>query len=200
MKAKVFGDEERIGETASGFEWKITRQLQGHLCGYVFIPNHSLLMQVPPDVLEREIEVHGGITFDEVFDDCRVLGFDCAHYGDSQEKMNVDFVKRELENIGTQLRALEKKNGQRKGMIDTLIGRDALLAILEGTDWFMNEHGNCVCYYQDKDVIIRRCGPSVNSISRYSWKPIHFSYKWHRYQSIQEWETYVKKAGLEVPE
>lgn len=50
----------------------------GHLCGYVKIPKTYLYY----DQKYEDIDCHGGVTFDKLNDDFRIMGFDCAHLGD----------------------------------------------------------------------------------------------------------------------
>lgn len=81
----VFTEEE------TGYQCAILRQMSlGHLCGYVRIPEGSILhgKDVDDDLLD-DVYVHGGITFSENVDwisDNRVtgfyIGFDCSHSGD----------------------------------------------------------------------------------------------------------------------
>lgn len=47
----------------------------GHLCGYVILP-----IELPLDY--GDLSCHGGITYDEVKDGKRKIGFDCAHSDD----------------------------------------------------------------------------------------------------------------------
>lgn len=61
-----------------------------HLCGYVRIPYSHRLYKATKHRLERDLNPHGGVTFDQVFkaktsrfnSRGRWVGFDCAHAGD----------------------------------------------------------------------------------------------------------------------
>lgn len=94
-----------------GFEAVIYRHSLGHLCGYVRIPLDSDING------EREIECHGGITFQGEIDfntiNGNFIGFDCAHYGDWIESCpgfdgdtykDTEFVLNEIKNIIKQLK------------------------------------------------------------------------------------------------
>lgn len=65
----------------------------GTYCGYVIVKeDHAAFGTHYNDKLICGIEVHGGVTFSDCINkieefadadnDCRALGFDCAHYGD----------------------------------------------------------------------------------------------------------------------
>ncbi len=85
--------------------------------GYVVIPQGHPFYQM--DYFDIPVEVHGGITFGQtiilgaaILSDLVgkfVIGFDCGHLGDTIEKCNVEYVKRELERLVDQLiKAAEK--------------------------------------------------------------------------------------------
>ncbi len=58
----------------------------GHLCGYVTLNNdHTLYSK--EDLLNDEIDCHGGITFNEYDDEKHIIGFDCAHPQDVNPSM-----------------------------------------------------------------------------------------------------------------
>lgn len=108
-----------------GLKCLILRTELGHLCGYVGLNSLS------NEYDENEIEVHGGVTFDNsirnchfnlakhyVFDDVkRVIGFDAAHYMDISPKMesmlnkhlyggtykNMSYMKEETIKLAEQL-------------------------------------------------------------------------------------------------
>lgn len=90
----------------------------GHLCGYVEVPD-GLSVNV------NEIDCHGGITFNDRWDELptagRYIGFDCMHFRDwnplsakeglsSNEDVyrDTEFVLNEIKNIIKQLK--EKQN------------------------------------------------------------------------------------------
>jgi len=89
-------EPDRVEFEAYGFPCLITRQVTGHLCGYVGMPpGHPWHGQgYSADALDG-VEVHGGLTYASACkgDVCHVpkpgepdnvfwLGFDMAHYGD----------------------------------------------------------------------------------------------------------------------
>ena len=102
-----------------GFHACIRRQgLVGHLCGYVEVPDGL-------DVNINEIECHGGITFNDRWDELptggRYIGFDCMHFGDwtplsakegltysNDEYRDSEYVLNEIKHIVKQLK--EKEN------------------------------------------------------------------------------------------
>ena len=60
----------------------IKRNYMGSLCGYVAIPkDHILYGKSTESDSFNDIEVHGGITWSDNFEDSKiwVIGFDCAH-------------------------------------------------------------------------------------------------------------------------
>lgn len=86
----------------------------GHLCGYVEVPDGL-------DINIDEIDCHGGITFNDHWDefptDGYYIGFDCMHYGDwppYYAKLGIaeyhvtykdsEFVLNEIKNIIKQLK------------------------------------------------------------------------------------------------
>ena len=50
-----------------------------HLCGYAVLPDPCPGVTVEGDV---RVPCHGGVTYDVARDGFRVVGFDCAHFGD----------------------------------------------------------------------------------------------------------------------
>ena len=98
-------------DTVDGFDTVIYRTDMGHLCGYVRIPENTKVDW------EKEIQCHGGITFqgwrDFGITNGYYVGFDCAHYGDwmpydsifyEGTYKDVDFVQNEIKNIIKQLK------------------------------------------------------------------------------------------------
>lgn len=55
----------------------------GHRCGYVFTVDSNC--NLPDQEFGSAINVHGGVTYDQSLGSYRILGFDCAHPGDSAE-------------------------------------------------------------------------------------------------------------------
>lgn len=102
-----------------GFNACIRRQgFVGHLCGYVKVPD-GLSVNI------NEIDCHGGITFNDRWDepptDGYYIGFDCMHFRDwtplsaregltysEDEYRDTEFVLNEIKHIIKQLK--EKQN------------------------------------------------------------------------------------------
>jgi len=87
--------------------------------GYVVIPEGHPFYQMDYSDLGLSLSVHGGITFGQtiilrgtILSDLVgkfVIGFDCGHLGDTIEKCNVEYVRKELESLVDQLiKAAEK--------------------------------------------------------------------------------------------
>lgn len=89
--------------------------------GYVIIPKGHRLHGILYDEINKEIDVHGGLTFSEHSKDLLdwnegdhlngdtegwVVGFDTAHYGDDLLKWPEEKVKEETERLKAQLEAL----------------------------------------------------------------------------------------------
>ena len=85
--------------------------------GYVVIPQGHPFYQM--DYSDIPVEVHGGLTFGQtiilrgtILSDLVgkfVIGFECGHLGDTIEKCNVEYVKKELQRLVAQLiKAAEK--------------------------------------------------------------------------------------------
>ena len=90
-----------------------------YYCGYVVVPKEHPFCQKNRLDLALSLSVHRGITFSQmitpksqILNDLEgefVIGFDCKHFGDTIEKCNVEYVKRELERLVDQLiKAAEK--------------------------------------------------------------------------------------------
>ena len=90
-----------------------------YYCGYVAVPKEHPFCQKNCLDLALSLSVHGGITFSQmitpksqILNDLEgefVIGFDCKHFGDTIEKCNAEYVKRELERLVDQLiKAAEK--------------------------------------------------------------------------------------------
>lgn len=76
---------------------KIT-SLDDHFTGYVKVPEGL-------DFEVKDIDVHGGVTFDNTIDgeEGRWIGFDYAHYGD-EGGGSLEEAERECELLATQLK------------------------------------------------------------------------------------------------
>ncbi len=74
--------------------------LGGFYCGYVRV--HTVINKRHFDKLDEEIEAHGGITFRHRDGDSFVVGFDCGHWGDKDDKRLKDlkWLKQHCEDMG----------------------------------------------------------------------------------------------------
>ena len=90
-----------------------------YYCGYVAVPKEHPFCQKNCLDLALSLSVHGGITFSQmitpksqILNDLEgefVIGFDCKHFGDTIEKCNSEYVRKELESLVDQLiKAAEK--------------------------------------------------------------------------------------------
>ena len=90
-----------------------------YYCGYVAVPKEHPFCQKNRLDLALSLSVHRGITFSQmitpksqILNDLEgefVIGFDCKQFGDTIEKCNSEYVKRELESLVDQLiKAAEK--------------------------------------------------------------------------------------------
>ncbi len=81
--AASFGDAictEAHGDTAAVITRRVTL-VPGisHLYGYAVLPDPCPGVSVEGD---GRVPCHGGVTYDEAREGFRVVGFDCAHFGD----------------------------------------------------------------------------------------------------------------------
>ena len=84
-----------------------------YYCGYVAVPKGHPFSQKNRLDLALSLSVHGGITFSQmitpksqILNDLEgefVIGFDCKHFGDTIEKCNAEYVRKELESLVDQL-------------------------------------------------------------------------------------------------
>lgn len=90
-----------------------------YYCGYVAVPKEHPFCQKNCLDLALSLSVHGGITFSQmitpksqILNDLEgefVIGVDCKHFGDTIEKCNSEYVRKELESLVDQLiKAAEK--------------------------------------------------------------------------------------------
>lgn len=79
-------------------------------CGYVKVPRSHPFFGAQYQEIEDDIEVHGGLTFSgiAIFANGYLIGFDCAHYGDSPEVQNEEYTLNECKKIVDQLIEIEK--------------------------------------------------------------------------------------------
>lgn len=71
-------------------------------CGYVELPESHTLYDVEGEYSDDRIidlDVHGGITWAKD----HILGFDCMHWGDTIEKCNSNYVRKEIHKLIDQL-------------------------------------------------------------------------------------------------
>jgi hypothetical protein len=94
---------ERLGE----FRLKVLKitHSASHYCGYVaFDPVWA------SNIAEYDLNVHGGVTYSQLDTESYVqlgeyvVGFDCAHSGDTIEVQNVDYAITETRSLAEQLR------------------------------------------------------------------------------------------------
>ena len=90
-----------------------------YYCGYVAVPKEHPFCQKNRLDLALSLSVHRGITFSQmitsksqILNDLEgefVIGFDCKHFGDTIEKCNAEYVRKELESLVDQLIKAAKK-------------------------------------------------------------------------------------------
>ena len=90
-----------------------------YYCGYVAVPKEHPFCQKNRLDIALSLSVHRGITFSQmitskgqILNDLEgefVIGFDCKHFGDTIEKCNAEYVKRELERLVDQLIKTDEK-------------------------------------------------------------------------------------------
>lgn len=78
-------------------------------CGYVEVPYEHPCFGLYSE-LEGALFVHGGLTFGDTaeFADGYLIGFDCAHYGDSPEVQDEEYTFNECKRLVDQLIEIEK--------------------------------------------------------------------------------------------
>ncbi|MBW8308063.1 MAG: hypothetical protein K0M45_00215 [Candidatus Paracaedibacteraceae bacterium] len=85
----------------------------GTLSGYIYAPLSAL--PESEDYNDLDLEVHGGVTYGEVYQDSYIIGFDCAHLNDfcpgiskliiqERQYRNVDFVRSQCESLARQIK------------------------------------------------------------------------------------------------
>lgn len=89
----------------NGMPCVVHRARQGHLCGYVGIP-------VPweMELDSGDLDVHGGVTWDDVYDGYRWVGFDCAHAYDLVPEYEMVSEIEALERLRAHLPKTEYRN------------------------------------------------------------------------------------------
>jgi len=67
-------------------------------CGYVNLPIENYDKNLPVglyiDIYNKDILVHGGVTWDEIIDGFEVIGFDCMHHLDLSPSLSGDVQTR----------------------------------------------------------------------------------------------------------
>lgn len=95
----------------------LTASITGWGNGYVCIPKSSKLYGV--DYTNIDVDVHGGLTlsceseeiqnWEELPKQCKknywIVGFDCAHYGDTQANRPKEWVEQHTKELLNQLKA-----------------------------------------------------------------------------------------------
>lgn len=91
--------------------------------GYVAIPKGHPLYEMDYDSIHRktDIEIHGGLTFSEnsiigqpeETKGMWIIGFDCAHLGDTPETCPQEFVEAEAQRLLEQVLAVTKESMDR---------------------------------------------------------------------------------------
>lgn len=88
-----------------GMVWSIKRVFSqdGHFCGYVTLPTNHVLNDFPDTLMDGcgelaapQMPVHGGITYDQMTDVGRVIGFDCGHWCDRRDPKSLEFTFGEI--------------------------------------------------------------------------------------------------------
>lgn len=90
-----------------------------YYCGYVAVPKEHPFCQKNRLDLALSLSVHRRITFSQmitpksqILNDLEgefVIGFDCKHFGDTIEKCNAEYVRKELELLVDQLIKADEK-------------------------------------------------------------------------------------------
>ena len=71
--------------------------------GYVFLPEGHPLFGKSYNDINHFVNVHGGLTFGELTEDCWKVGFDTAHYNDTLAEWPKERVEEETQNLERQL-------------------------------------------------------------------------------------------------
>ncbi len=69
-------------------------------CGYIEIQKGHKFFEKN---FEELINCHGGITYNNLADNIRTIGFDCNHFGDKIKVQDFVYTKNEIEHILVQL-------------------------------------------------------------------------------------------------
>lgn len=84
-------------------------------CGYVEVPEDHPFYGLYGE-LEDVLDVHGGLTYGDTahFADGYLIGFDCAHYGDSPEVQDEAYTLSECKKLVDQLIKIKELSNQPK--------------------------------------------------------------------------------------
>jgi len=93
------------------FQVKLMENCGSWHCGYVSVPkDHSIINKTkdnsyPGGINYDNIDliIHGGLTYASKEDDMIVIGFDCAHLGDTIEICDEEFVTLECKSMIDQI-------------------------------------------------------------------------------------------------
>lgn len=86
-----------------------------HPCAYVKLPKNTA------DDIINKIRCHGGITYDKLGDDCRVIGWDYAHCNDF-DGVELDFLSPlEIMQTHHKMWTTEDISGQCRDIINQII-------------------------------------------------------------------------------
>jgi len=95
-------------------KWTLEHSLErGWGNGYVAIPPTHPAYKMDWDTMLYDIDVHGGITYNDFGDGIRapknwwVIGFDTGHYGDTMERWSKEAVEAETKRLFCQLLDIE---------------------------------------------------------------------------------------------
>ena len=86
LRAYIFDEDKKpmSGTTEEGYDWLIIRNSMGFLCGYIILKEgHKYYDE--PDFTKSECpfkQPHCGVTYDQIENNQRRLGFDTGHMGD----------------------------------------------------------------------------------------------------------------------
>lgn len=100
--------EEKNWTTQSGLLAKVIKfdepPYMVHRCGYVCVPINHKLYGKHYTSLEKDLDVHGGVTFTgRIGSDDWWFGFDCNHAWDSNHPKSLGFCIAECESLANQI-------------------------------------------------------------------------------------------------
>jgi len=110
LKVKEEGDSYEF--TYRGMECIMERNYSLSWCGYVKLP-------IDCYIDFSYLSVHGGVTYDDIQDDYRLIGFDCSHSDDISPKM-VEYNIGLPFNLNPTYKDKEYVICELKGMVDQI--------------------------------------------------------------------------------